>query len=52
MSGTEAQQGKDTHPMPSRARRIDTHQHLVPPRYADWMQDKGIRPGGVDLPSW
>lgn len=36
----------------SRARRIDTHQHVIPPRYADWMHAKGIRPGGVDLPSW
>ena len=36
----------------SRARRIDTHQHIVPSRYADWMHDKGIRPGGVDLPPW
>lgn len=36
----------------SRARRIDTHQHVVPPRYATWLHEKGIRPGGVDLPSW
>ncbi|OXM75325.1 hypothetical protein CF166_00520 [Amycolatopsis sp. KNN50.9b] len=36
----------------TRARRIDTHRRLVPPRYADWMHEKGIRPGGVDLPSW
>jgi predicted TIM-barrel fold metal-dependent hydrolase len=36
----------------SRARRIDTHQHIIPPRYADWMHDKGIRPGGIDLPAW
>ncbi|MBL0887419.1 amidohydrolase family protein [Myceligenerans indicum] len=36
----------------SRARRIDTHQHLIPPRYADWMHAEGIRPGGVDLPRW
>ncbi len=36
----------------SRARRIDTHQHVIPSRYADWMRDKGIRPGGIDLPSW
>ncbi|MYW97661.1 amidohydrolase [Amycolatopsis rubida] len=36
----------------SRAQRIDTHQHLVPPRYAKWMGEKGIRPGGIDLPSW
>jgi len=32
--------------------RIDTHQHVIPPRYAEWMRDKGIRPGGIDLPSW
>jgi predicted TIM-barrel fold metal-dependent hydrolase len=32
--------------------RIDTHQHVVPPRYAEWMRDKGIRPGGIDLPAW
>ena len=36
----------------SRAHRIDTHQHFVPPRYAAWMHEKGIRPGGVDLPKW
>ncbi|MVU80663.1 amidohydrolase family protein [Nocardia sp. ET3-3] len=36
----------------SRAHRIDTHQHIVPPRYAEWMHAKGIRPGGIDLPSW
>jgi len=32
--------------------RIDTHQHIVPPGYARWMLEKGIRPGGVGLPSW
>ncbi|WP_040820926.1 amidohydrolase family protein [Nocardia jiangxiensis] len=36
----------------SGARRIDTHQHIVPPKYAEWLRSKGIRPGGVDLPSW
>ncbi|MFB7873711.1 amidohydrolase family protein [Nocardia sp. NPDC056064] len=36
----------------SRARRIDTHQHIVPPHYAEWMHSKGIRPGGVALPLW
>ncbi|MFJ7218864.1 amidohydrolase family protein [Amycolatopsis sp. NPDC098790] len=36
----------------SRAQRIDTHQHIVPPRYAEWLHDKGLRPGGVDLPEW
>ena len=32
--------------------RIDTHQHIVPPGYARWMLEKGIRPGGIGLPSW
>lgn len=32
--------------------RIDVHQHVVPPRYAAWIRDKGIRPGGIDLPGW
>ncbi len=32
--------------------RIDTHQHYLPPRYAQWLREKGIRPGGVDLPAW
>ncbi|MEC5191453.1 MULTISPECIES: amidohydrolase family protein [unclassified Arthrobacter] len=32
--------------------RIDTHQHIVPPGYARWMHEMGIRPGGVDLPPW
>lgn len=32
--------------------RIDTHQHIVPPGYARWMHEKGIRPGGLGLPSW
>ncbi len=36
----------------SRPHRIDTHQHIVPPGYARWMHEKGIRPGGLRLPSW
>jgi 6-methylsalicylate decarboxylase len=32
--------------------RIDVHQHVLPPRYADWLRDNGIRPGGIDLPEW
>lgn len=32
--------------------RIDTHQHIVPPHYADLMHERGIRPGGIDLPQW
>ena len=36
----------------NRPNRIDTHQHIVPPGYARWMHQKGIRPGGLSLPSW
>ena len=36
----------------SRPFRIDTHQHIVPPEYARWLNGKGIRPGGLRLPSW
>ncbi|MGW2661652.1 amidohydrolase family protein [Nocardia tengchongensis] len=36
----------------SRAHRIDTHQHLVPPKYAEWLNSKGVRPGGIDVPNW
>jgi predicted TIM-barrel fold metal-dependent hydrolase len=32
--------------------RIDTHQHLIPPRYAKWLTSRGIRPGGIALPGW
>jgi predicted TIM-barrel fold metal-dependent hydrolase len=32
--------------------RIDTHQHVVPPRYAEWLRGKGIQPGGVAVPDW
>jgi predicted TIM-barrel fold metal-dependent hydrolase len=38
-------------PVPSHD-RIDTHQHLIPPRYARWLSSRGIRPGGIDLPAW
>jgi 6-methylsalicylate decarboxylase len=33
-------------------RRIDVHQHVIPPRYGDWIRAKGLRPGGIDLPDW
>lgn len=32
--------------------RIDVHHHVVPPAYAAFLVDKGLRPGGVDVPSW
>ncbi len=34
------------------AQRIDTHQHVIPPRYAKWMKAKGVRPGGIAMPEW
>ncbi|PTT58787.1 amidohydrolase [Arthrobacter sp. HMWF013] len=33
-------------------RRIDTHQHIIPPEYARWMHEKRVRPGGLSMPSW
>lgn len=33
-------------------RRIDVHHHIVPPRYAKELRDRGIRPGGVEPPAW
>ncbi|MCY1141628.1 amidohydrolase family protein [Actinoplanes sp. Pm04-4] len=36
----------------SHADRIDVHHHVVPPHYAAWLNDKGIRPGGVAVPDW
>lgn len=33
-------------------RRIDLHHHIVPDDYAKLLHDKGIRPGGIDLPKW
>ena len=32
--------------------RIDTHQHYLPPGYAGWLTEHGVRPGGLDLPKW
>lgn len=34
-------------------RRIDVHQHLVPPRYASWLRALGVdEAGGRELPAW
>src|SRR5262245_32147771 len=34
-------------------RRIDVHQHIVPPAYAAWLQSQGIRDaGGREVPPW
>jgi predicted TIM-barrel fold metal-dependent hydrolase len=36
----------------SNPRRIDVHHHIVPPDYAKLLEDKGLQPGGIPLPSW
>lgn len=34
-------------------RRIDVHQHLLPPAYAAWLRSKGVQEaGGRELPAW
>lgn len=34
-------------------RRIDVHQHILPPNYVDWLNDNGIKDsGGTPFPSW
>ena len=33
-------------------RRIDTHHHMVPPRYAAWLTERGIDAGGRAIPEW
>jgi predicted TIM-barrel fold metal-dependent hydrolase len=34
-------------------RRIDVHQHVVPPEYAAWLRAKGLHDaGGRELPAW
>lgn len=38
--------------MTARRGRIDVHHHLVPAAYAALLRDRGIRPGGVDVPGW
>ncbi len=32
--------------------RIDVHQHIVPPDYANWLTQHGIKPGGGSVPKW
>jgi predicted TIM-barrel fold metal-dependent hydrolase len=34
-------------------RRIDVHQHIVPPAYAAWLRARGVQDaGGRELPAW
>ncbi|SDQ02493.1 amidohydrolase family protein [Ectopseudomonas guguanensis] len=32
--------------------RIDTHQHIVPPFYAKWLDSRGLNAGGLPIPTW
>lgn len=32
--------------------RIDTHHHVVPPEYAQWLHAKGELAGGLPIPDW
>lgn len=34
------------------AARIDTHHHVVPPFYRDWLQSRGLDAGGLPIPDW
>jgi 6-methylsalicylate decarboxylase len=34
------------------SRRIDTHSHVVPPEYADWLRARGVSAGGLPIPEW
>lgn len=37
---------------PPSPQRIDTHQHMVPPFYAQWLAARGITAGGLPIPEW
>src|SRR5712692_4661824 len=32
--------------------RIDTHHHIVPAAYAEWLRRKGLDAGGLPIPEW
>jgi 6-methylsalicylate decarboxylase len=34
------------------ASRIDTHSHVVPPMYAEWLHRRGMAAGGLPIPAW
>lgn len=38
--------------MANNPRRIDTHQHMVPPAYAAWLDKHGVLAGGLPIPKW
>ena len=38
--------------MARRAARVDVHHHAVPTFYRRLLEERGLRPGGVDVPVW
>lgn len=36
----------------SSVHRIDTHAHIVPPFYREWLQSKHVDAGGLPIPEW
>ena len=32
--------------------RVDVHHHMIPPFYRDLLHERGIRPGGIEVPEW
>ncbi len=38
--------------MNEQRRRIDTHHHIVPPMYAEWLRERGQTAGGLPIPGW
>lgn len=32
--------------------RIDTHHHIVPSLYRDWLEKRGLTAGGMPIPQW
>jgi len=37
---------------PRTAGRVDTHHHVVPPDYADWLRQRGAELSGMPTPNW
>lgn len=33
-------------------RKIDTHHHMVPPEYSNWLASRGVTAGGLPIPTW
>jgi hypothetical protein len=38
--------------VPGKPRRIDTHAHIVPPFYREWLIGRGLTEAGMAIPEW